>query len=139
MDYIKHCMSSSGTMSIGDFKSCFCDMCFNSECTRSKGSTSKFDIRTKNWEKIYFTGVQRIDEKNDSYERILNNGFFTVDKSQPYVIQNTGFEQTHNAVDISSPVDVSVAYDSHQEKPIFIGSEPGKGVSNDQLTIVLDD
>jgi hypothetical protein len=70
-------MRGFNTIPLDDFNKLYCLVCSNRECSRSIGNSSLFDSRVKNWKKVLFENIQRIesgDMCNPKFINIENSG-----------------------------------------------------------------
>ena len=76
-DFLQECMRGFTTVPLDDFNKLYCLVCSNRECSRSIGNSSLFDSRVKNWKKVLFDNIQRIesgDMCNPKFTSIENSG-----------------------------------------------------------------
>lgn len=86
-DFLQECMSDFKNVPIDAFNREYCVLCSNRECTRSWGNISRFDNRVKNWRKVLFEDVPRVNDPS-----IANPGFTPVDPGAVPEIHTTNFE-----------------------------------------------
>lgn len=136
VDFLSECMSEFKNAPIDAFNKEFCMMCSNRECARSWGNNSIFDSRVKDWRRILFEDVKRIE--NVDY---ANKGFVPVDIGRIPEVTISNFETvtvnkndtdpTNPTVEIQKPTTESVKPTINKQtqtntpfnNPIILGSK----------------
>lgn len=80
-DYLKECIKDPALVPQGvpvpldQFNLHVCRRCANRGCGRSGLNNSQFDVRARDWKKLYFDEVQRADPADPRYDNVRGKNF----------------------------------------------------------------
>lgn len=91
-DFLRECMQGFTNVPIDEFNKAYCQVCLNSECSRST-SASAFNARVSNWEERLFINPDRADDDDPKFAHIRAKHFVSAEPGPKKIYSGPSFEE----------------------------------------------